>query len=203
MSAIPSPNIQQIKVLILGDSAVGKTAIIHQFVDREFPSQYQPTVGSDVMHRQMEVNGLFLTLQIWDTAGQECYQSLTSSFFRGADICILVYDITAEHSFFNLSTWHSAFLRACEPVCANFPFLLLGNKVDESSKRVISTEKAKKYAEEHNFLFSEVSAKSSENISEAIEAAVRRLIENSEMVHETMIERFIPDTKPSKSRCNC
>jgi small GTP-binding protein len=170
--------VPQIKVLILGDSAVGKTAILGQFVNREFTTQYRPTIGSDFTCRQVEVDGSFITLQIWDTAGQERYRALASSFFRGTDICVFVYDVTLELSFENIKNWHRVFVHECSPIRQNFPFLLLANKIDDAAKRVVETDRGRELADAHDFLFFEVSAKSRENVAEAFEAVVKRALEH-------------------------
>jgi Ras-related protein Rab-7A len=169
--------VPKVKVLILGDSAVGKTAILGQFVNREFTTQYRPTIGSDFTSRQVEVNGSFVTLQIWDTAGQERYRALAPRFFRGTDICVFVYDVTLESSFESIKTWHRVFVHECSPIRESFPFLLLGNKIDDGGKRVVATERGRQLAGEHDFLFFEVSAKSCENVADAFEAVVKRAME--------------------------
>jgi Ras-related protein Rab-7A len=168
---------RKIKVLILGESGAGKTSVLSQFVMREFSPNYRPTIGADYVSRQMEIDGSFLTLQIWDTAGQERFRSLGSSFFRGTDICVFVYDLTSEETFESVDGWYQLFRRECDPLPQNFPFLLLGNKVDDAKRRVVAKEKGQKVAEEHDFIFYEVSAKSCDNIVDAFDAVVRRYLE--------------------------
>jgi small GTP-binding protein len=177
-------DVPQVKVLILGDSAVGKSAILHQFINREFSTQYRPTIGADFTCKQVEADNAFITLQIWDTAGQERFRALASSFYRGTAICVFVYDIAAESSFANIEMWHHAFVRQCGPLQDDFPFLLLGNKIDEPSARVVATERGQQFATEHHFLFYEVSAKSCENIAVAFQAVVRKLIASAKAVEE-------------------
>merc|ERR1712100_304095 len=124
-----------LKVIILGDSSVGKTSLMNMYVNRKFNNQYKATIGADFLTKEVMVthNGdqRLVTMQIWDTAGQERFQSLGVAFYRGADACILVFDLTSKKSFDNLDTWREEFLVQSGPSdSANFPFVVLGNKVD-------------------------------------------------------------------------
>jgi Ras-related protein Rab-7A len=187
--SIPPMEYRKIKVLILGESSVGKTSILSQFVMREFSPSYRPTIGADYVSRQMEVNGSFFTLQIWDTAGQERFRSLGSSFYRGTEICVFVYDLTHEASFHSVEGWYQLFRHECDPLPANFPFLLLGNKLDDGKQRVVPKEEGEALATQYGFLFYEVSAKSSDNIADAFEAILRRYLESLEPVKEETAQR--------------
>lgn len=133
------PPAHVLKVIILGDASVGKTAIIQRFVNGIYQAlPYKPTVGADFYSQKMEVvdkknNNArsIVTLQIWDTAGQERYRSLASSFYRGADVCLLVFDGSRVASLDSLVTWKSDFVRHASPADGeNFPFIVLCNKVD-------------------------------------------------------------------------
>merc|ERR1712072_69009 len=108
-----------LKVIILGDSSVGKTSLMNQYVNRKFDNQYKATIGADFLTKEVSVdhNGdqRLVTMQIWDTAGQERFQSLGVAFYRGADACVLVYDLTAKKSFENLDTWRDEFLIQASP----------------------------------------------------------------------------------------
>eukprot|EP01035_Chromulina_nebulosa_P005915 gene5915-8011_t len=125
-----------LKIVILGDSGVGKTSLMNQYVSERFSAQYKATIGADFLTKEVMIDDKVVTLQIWDTAGQERFQSLGVAFYRGADACILVYDITAEKSFEQLNTWREEFLRQSNPKdIENFPFVLVGNKVDKEIDR--------------------------------------------------------------------
>ena len=109
------------------------------FEKSEFTDQFKPTIGADFSNKEILIDDQLITLQIWDTAGQERYQSLGTAFYRGADCCFLVYDITNKWSFENIPRWKQSFLEgsmASDP--ENFPFMVIGNKVDlaESSRQV-------------------------------------------------------------------
>ncbi len=127
-----------LKVIVLGDASVGKTALIQRFVHGSYQVlPYKPTVGADFYSQKLEfVNSntgerSLVTLQIWDTAGQERYRSLASSFYRGADVCVLVYDGTRSSSLTSLELWKSDFLRHAQPNDPeSFPFIFLRNKSD-------------------------------------------------------------------------
>jgi len=94
-----------LKVIILGDSGVGKTSLMNQYVNKKFSNQYKATIGADFLTKEVMVNDRLVTMQIWDTAGQERFQSLGVAFYRGADCCVLVYDVNVAKTFDNLDSW--------------------------------------------------------------------------------------------------
>jgi len=111
---------------------------LERFVNRRFSQQYKATIGADFLTKDMFVDDRNVNLQIWDTAGQERYQSLGSAFYRGADACVLVFDITDVKSFESLETWRDEFLvSASAPDPQHFPFVVLGNKCDLESQRAV------------------------------------------------------------------
>uniref|UniRef100_A0A1I8GZA3 RAB7A, member RAS oncogene family n=1 Tax=Macrostomum lignano TaxID=282301 RepID=A0A1I8GZA3_9PLAT len=126
-----------LKVIILGDSGVGKTSLMNQFVNRKFSNQYKATIGADFLTKELMVDDRVVTLQLWDTAGQERFQSLGVAFYRGADACMLVYDVTQPNSFKTLDSWRDEFLIQASPRDPdNFPFVLVGNKIDLENRGV-------------------------------------------------------------------
>jgi len=132
-----------LKVVILGDSGVGKTSLMNQFVNRKFQSQYKATIGADFLTKELEVDGRPVTMQIWDTAGQERFQSLGVAFYRGADCCVLVYDSNDERTLQSLDSWRDEFLRQAGPSDAEaFPFVVLGNKVDVEGSGAATQKRA-------------------------------------------------------------
>merc|ERR1712086_1037225 len=134
-----------LKVIILGDSGVGKTSLMNQYVNRKFSKQYKATIGADFLTKEVQVDDRLVTMQIWDTAGQERFQSLGVAFYRGADCCVLVHDVNTAKTFENLENWRDEFLIQASPNDPdNFPFVVLGNKVDvdEGASRVVSVEEA-------------------------------------------------------------
>ena len=171
---------QTLKLLLLGDAKVGKTSILDQFVKHEFTSQYRATIGTDFSSKALDVDGKFVSLQIWDAAGQERFQSLGPTDYRGTDCCILVYDVTNPTSFENIKKWQNEFsLQLGLSNTDDFPFLLLGNKSD-SPEKAVETSAAREFAKMNgNMLFFEVSAKTGDNLSTSFEAIVRRGLEKA------------------------
>ncbi|KAL2907276.1 Ras-related protein Rab7 [Bienertia sinuspersici] len=139
-----------LKVIILGDIAVGKTSLINRYVHQKFNQQYKATIGADFVTRELHIDGKIVSLQIWDTAGQERFQSLGPAFFRGADCCVLVYDVNVQKSFEALKTWREEFIKQTDiPDPAKFPFVVIGNKIDldGGASRVVNEKKVKEWCE--------------------------------------------------------
>eukprot|EP00310_Coccolithus_braarudii_P023149 CAMPEP_0183357048 /NCGR_PEP_ID=MMETSP0164_2-20130417/45349_1 /TAXON_ID=221442 /ORGANISM="Coccolithus pelagicus ssp braarudi, Strain PLY182g" /LENGTH=206 /DNA_ID=CAMNT_0025530593 /DNA_START=39 /DNA_END=659 /DNA_ORIENTATION=+ len=160
-----------LKVIILGDSGVGKTSLMNRYCKDRFSQKYKATIGADTMTKEVQVEEKLVTLQIWDTAGQERFQSLGVSFYRGADACVLVYDITNKKSFDNLSTWRDDFLNTANPKnVADFPFVVIGNKSDMDARRQVSKGQANKWLagqEQKDVPLFEASAKDATNVAQA------------------------------------
>ncbi|CDJ52884.1 Ras family domain-containing protein, putative [Eimeria brunetti] len=132
-----------LKVIILGDSSVGKTSLMNQYVNKKFSNQYKATIGADFLTKDVVIDDKEVTIQIWDTAGQERFQSLGVAFYRGADCCVLVFDVTNPKSFDSLESWKEEFLIQSSPSDPDaFPFVVLGNKVDERASRAASASRA-------------------------------------------------------------
>ena len=125
-----------VKVVVLGDSFVGKTSLIQMFQHSKYTEVFKPTIGADFSNKEVQLDDRVATLQIWDTAGQERYQSLGSAYYRGADCCCLVYDVTNPDSFEHLMTWKQIFMSKSNPKQPQtFPFLVIANKIDMEDKR--------------------------------------------------------------------
>lgn len=152
------------KLLLIGDSGVGKTCILFRFSDDAFNTTFISTIGIDFKIKTIELGGKKIKLQIWDTAGQERFHTITTSYYRGAMGIMLVYDITNAKSFENISKW----LRNIdEHASEDVERMLLGNKCDMEDKRVVPKEKGEQISREHNIRFFETSAKSNINIEKA------------------------------------
>jgi Ras-related protein Rab-1A len=152
------------KLLLIGDSGVGKSCLLHRFADHKFTESYISTIGVDFKIRTIDLDGKTIKLQIWDTAGQERFRTITSSYYRGAHGIIIVYDVTDNDSFLNVKTWLNEIERYASDTVAK---LLVGNKCDLTSKKVVEFEKAKDFADRVEIPFLETSAKISTNVENA------------------------------------
>jgi len=159
-----------LKVIILGDSGVGKTSLMNRYVSDNFSQQYKATIGADFLTKEINIEDKAVTLQIWDTAGQERFQSLGTAFYRGADCCILVYSLTDQKTFENLDGWANEFLTHASPQQPHdFPFVCIGNKLDLETKRVVEKTRAEHWikSRNENIQFFEASAKDANNVEES------------------------------------
>ena len=160
------------KLLLIGDSGVGKSCLLLRFADDTYTESYISTIGVDFKIRTIELDGKTIKLQIWDTAGQERFRTITSAYYRGADGIIMVYDVTSSESFDHVSDWLTEVNRyANEGTCK----LLVGNKCDMEDK-VVTTEAAKEYADGLGIPFLETSAKNATNVEEAFLTMAGELI---------------------------
>uniref|UniRef100_A0A5B6ZHM4 Ras-related protein RABD1 n=1 Tax=Davidia involucrata TaxID=16924 RepID=A0A5B6ZHM4_DAVIN len=143
------------KLLLIGDSSVGKSCLLLRFADDSYVDSYISTIGVDFKIRTVELDGKTIKLQIWDTAGQERFRTITSSYYRGAHGIIIVYDVTEMESFNNVKQWLNEIDRyANDTVCK----LLVGNKCDLVENKVVDTQTAKAFADELGIPFLETSA---------------------------------------------
>jgi len=167
-----------LKVIILGDSGVGKTSLMNQYVNKRFSTQYKATIGADFLVKEVMIDEKLVTLQIWDTAGQERFQSLGVAFYRGADSCVLVYDITDGKTFTNLESWMDEFLVHAVPRNAStFPFIVVGNKSDEEGKRKVDISKAQAWCQEKGLIAPfETSAKDAINVEQAFHTMAKNAL---------------------------
>jgi len=153
-----------LKILVIGDSGVGKSCMLLRFADNSFTDSYISTIGVDFKIRTIELDGKKIKLQIWDTAGQERFKTITTSYYRGAHGLIIVYDITSMESFNSIKKWLVDVERFASP---NVLKLIVGNKSDLSTRRAVDYKVAKKFADDLGLQFIEASAKDSVNIEES------------------------------------
>ncbi|XP_048135514.1 ras-related protein Rab7 isoform X2 [Rhodamnia argentea] len=163
---MPSRRRTLLKVIILGDSGVGKTSLMNQYVNKKFSNQYKATIGADFLTKEVQLEDRLFTLQIWDTAGQERFQSLGVAFYRGADCCVLVYDVNVMKSFDNLNNWREEFLI----------------QVSEKKARAWCASKG-------NIPYFETSAKEGVNVEEAFQCIAKNALKSGEEE-----ELYLPDT---------
>ncbi|TIA85533.1 hypothetical protein E3P99_03977 [Wallemia hederae] len=183
---------------------------MNQYVNKRFSNQYKATIGADFLTKEVVVDDRVVTMQLWDTAGQERFQSLGVAFYRGADCCVLVYDVNNAKSFETLDSWRDEFLIQASPQDpVNFPFVVLGNKIDmEDSKRAVSQKKATNWCQSKgNIPYFETSAKEAINVEQAFQTIARNAL-----VQEAEVElyanypdpiRIDQDSSQSYGRCEC
>jgi len=160
------------KLLLLGDSGVGKTCLLLRFADDIFSDTFISTIGIDFKHKNVEIDARKVKLQIWDTAGQEKYRTITSAYYRSAQGILLCYDCTDEKSFNNVVNWVR---NIDEHANSNVNKVLVGNKCDMPDKRVISTEKGRALAQKYGIKFFETSARNNQGVSEAFMALAKEV----------------------------
>ncbi|ORX51754.1 hypothetical protein BCR36DRAFT_369666 [Piromyces finnis] len=137
-----------LKVVLIGDGGVGKTAIRVQYIHNRFTNNYKATIGADFITKEVQTeDGKRVSMQIWDTAGQERFQSLGIAYYRGADACIIVYDVTNPDSFKNVLSWEEEFINKADlKDPSTYPFILVGNKTDIEDERVITKSQGRRMA---------------------------------------------------------
>ncbi|KAK4272819.1 hypothetical protein QN277_021322 [Acacia crassicarpa] len=179
------------KILLIGDSGVGKSSLLVSFISNS-SEDLAPTIGVDFKIKHLTVGGKKLKLTIWDTAGQERFRTLTSSYYRGAQGIILVYDVTRRDTFTNLSEiWSKEVeLYSTNQNCVK---MLVGNKVDRDSERVVSREEGLALAKELGSLFLECSAKTRENVEKCFEELALKIMEVPSLLEEgsTAVKRNV------------
>ena len=129
---------------------MGKTSLLDRYSQGKYDTVTKPTIGADFKRKEVVVNNTIVTVQLWDTAGQEKYHSIGYAFYRGADCCALTYDMTRRNTFENLETWKKGFLEHSQPNDPdNFPFIVMGNKCDKEAEKQVSKEAAEAWCKDN------------------------------------------------------
>ena len=148
------------KIIIIGDSSVGKTSLMRRYVNHTFSEIYKSTIGVDFLNKTIKINNKLVELQIWDTAGSERFYSMNNAFYRGADACIVVFDLTNMKSFLNLENWIDEFLINSSPKNPDsFPFAVIGNKSDLYNDRRVAPNMINRFCQTKNLNYFETSTK--------------------------------------------
>lgn len=163
------------KLLVVGESGVGKTCMLLRFADNSFEENFLSTIGVDFKVKQIVVDNKKVKLQIWDSAGQERFRNITASYYRNCSAIIIVYDITSKDSFNKVSDWVEEVRR----YVPSAPLLLVGNKCDLEENRQVPKEDGEELAKRLGLIFLETSAKTSYNIEEAFQEMARELIKDA------------------------
>ena len=166
MSTTPqsvNPEIPKYKLIFLGDQNVGKSCILNRFMNDTFTEEYQATIGLDFQSKNVQIDNQDIHLLLYDTAGQEKFRSLIPMYTRDSNIILLVYEINNKDSFLHLPDWINDLTNVNKD---DVIFALVGNKIDLEESRQVSTEEGQKFAEEHGYIFQEVSAKTGDGFSD-------------------------------------
>lgn len=187
-----------LKIVVVGDSGVGKTCLLLRFARDQWEGETQPTLGVEFLTKVVETEEHHIQLQLWDTAGQELFRSVTRGYYRGAAGALIVFDLTNEDSFNNVERWYQDLKEVASPDVVT---ALIGNKNDLEDKRTVSYERAKKYADEHNMKYFETSAKTGDSVPAAVTETVVKIEKN--MAKDAPAQS--PDTvnfKPTQGNVN-
>lgn len=189
------------KVLIIGDSSVGKSNILLRFSDNIFHDTFLPTIGVDFKIRNVTFQAKNIKLNIWDTAGQERFKTITSAYYKGSHGVILVYDVTDRESFNNIANWIN---ETRKHAGTNIVKVLVGNKCDLTEARKVTTKEGQEYAEREKMLFFETSAKAKINIEETFMGLTKLMYEQlpeSERQQTTQVQNLTASRKPQSGGC--
>ena len=161
-----------LKLLILGDSSVGKTCILLKYVDNKFEESNIATVGVDYMDKMIEYKNFNIKLQIWDTSGEEKYRSITKNFYRNADGLFVVFDLTRKVTYERIKDW----INEAEEYNKGIKKILIGNKLDLENKREVKKDSAENFAKKNNLKYVETSAKDGTNIKESFDEIIELIL---------------------------
>ena len=197
------------KIIIIGDSGVGKSSLLKRAVHNRYDDSYQATIGFEFLLMHFKVNELKIKLQIWDTCGQEMYRSLVQGFYRNTSLAIIVYDINEKKSFSSANLWLEDLRQHTE---ADLPVFIVGNKTD--LERNVSQEEAKGFMEQNNLqFFTECSAKSGYNVKDIFIEVVKCLYinykrvknanSNTSMVNKLKLDKNNNNDNDNKKKKKC
>jgi Ras-related protein Rab-1A len=193
------------KLLLIGDSGVGKSCMLLRFADNEYTGKYISTIGVDFKIKTIYNNDSIIKLQLWDTAGQERFRTITTSYYRGAHGIILAFDITDRVSFYNIKSW----LAECEKFASkNVLKIIVGTKSDLIHLRQVDYEEACNFAEHNGMTYVETSSKNSINVDLAFNTLIENIIEKTINTHiisnKNNTTKILPNTyEPSNYNTSC
>ena len=196
------------KVVFLGDKAVGKTSIINQYINNQFLVNVESTFSACFYQKSLNIDGTKINFDIWDTAGEEAYRSLTKIFLNKAKICILVYDITNKQTFDDIKTiWYNLILDHLDK--EEIILVLIGNKNDLIQQQKISAQDANLYAKQIDAIFDELNALNNEKINNLMEKIAKKFIKKQENNYSSlnssisMSKKFYDNYNNQKIHKNC
>ena len=192
-----------IKLVIIGDSGVGKSNYLYRFVEGEFCPVHESTIGFDYKLKisKLPNSKKKVKFQIWDTAGQEKYMSINKNLFQRVQGIILMYDISEPQTFYNLDKW----IKVIREMASELPLILIGNKIDLIQERKISKEKGEKFASDNNIKLFESSGKSGENVEDSFIFLAEQIIQKNNIEDTQSVGDYVisKDTSFKKSKKKC
>ena len=191
---------QKFNIVILGDTCVGKSCILMRFVKNSMLHNHLSTIGIDSSTKTITTERGKATLQIWDTAGQDRFRSLSQSYIRNGDAIILVYDITSDDTFQHVTTWMDAIHNMAKQ---DVPIILVGNKTDMENERRITTEEGQKLAEKYKLLFKEVSAMTGDGVADAFTMLTIALFDKQGITGNGGCKLEDAKKNNRRKRCDC
>jgi len=186
------------KVVLLGESSVGKSSLVMRFVKGSFSEFQESTIGAAFLTQTLVLNEHKVKFEIWDTAGQERYHSLAPMYYRGTHAAVVVYDITSENSFERAKAWVTELMRQAPPCVI---VALAGNKVDLEDSREVSYEDGEKYADKNGLIFYETSAKIPLNINEIFVKLAEKLTNSIPVIEDQAQNLKLDSSKRGKKCC--
>ena len=180
------------KIILIGNSGVGKSSILQQYMNHVFDSNYKITIGVDFLMKSLVINNQIVKLQVWDTAGQERYKSMVASYYRGAHVALIVFDLTSHRSFEALPSWIEAFYKS-GPEQKNT--ILIGNKKDLINERQVTKEEVELFSQTNNMMYFETSAREGDNIDYVFNYTAKKLLEFYEENGNDIKRQLTPNTQ--------
>jgi len=196
------------RYIIVGDMGVGKSCLLLQFTENKFRQKHELTIGVEFGGKMIDINNKKIKIQIWDTAGQEAFQAITRSYYKGAIGALLVYDITRKDTFSHITKWLEVVKSYSDKkIC----IILIGNKIDLENKRQVSKENGENFAKKNGILFLETSAKTAERVNDAFITSAQVILEGIKLTgidptfpsQNIKIDEDDEDDIKSKKKCNC
>ena len=198
----------KLKVVIVGDSGVGKSNLIKRFTTNEFLANSKATVGVEFLSKSYKINDKIFKIEMWDTAGQERYKSITSAYYKGAKGALVVYDTTSAQSFENVDKWYNEIK---EKTGKDIKLILIGNKIDLAEQKVVNTDEALAKAKTWGIPLMETSAKSAVNVKEAFHDLLKEMylemnknlqnVENKNLENNNGVQLNVNEKKEKKGCC--
>lgn len=191
---------KKFKIVIIGDSHVGKSSLLMKYVDKFFEDVFITTIGVDFRIKKININNELFTFQIWDTSGQEKFRSLTKLYYRNCSGVLLVFDLSDKKSFINIEFWLKDIQKYCED--PNVSKLLIGNKIDLKTQSQVSSEEINKFCLKYNLTYIETSVKENKNIENCFIELGKKILKENETLYNIKNNIKLSDQKNKKNFCN-